>query len=123
MDTELDFDRLNSIPVISLNGDTARTGRNMPVQSHKAGDRSQMTLKSVKHNILVLVRENPFITGADLNVMYQQTYERRGWVRASLDSPRKRAESLLADGYLIEQPPTDGGRRYLISEAGLAVIA
>lgn len=121
MTEQMEFDF--TAPQIVMGNDTARTGRNMPPQSHAAGDRSQHNLQALQERVLILVRENPKIIGSELNALYQDTFARRGWKKAAYDSPRKRAEALLHDGYLLELPVRDGGRQYLISELGLKVLA
>ena len=102
-----------------------RTGRNHPEVSHQAGDRSQKNIHAVRNNILVLIRENPGINGAELNDLYRDTFKRRNWVRTAYDSPRKRAFEMAEpdSGLVLIQPPRDGGRTFIISAAGLDVIA
>jgi hypothetical protein len=116
------------VPQIVANGDTARTGLNMPVASHKAADRSQAGLPKLRRRVLILVRENPLITGADLNEIYRDTFRRRGWDPVGYDGPRKRAgemsdRSHLYGGLLINAAAEDEAKQFIISPAGLDIIA
>ena len=113
-------------PMIRPN-DKNRTGKDMPLASHAAADRSQKGLPKLRRRVLILVRENPLITGADLNEMYRQTYKRRDWDWVSFDGPRKRAGE-MADpsnqygGLLINAAAVGEAKQFIISEAGLKVV-
>lgn len=127
MDDTCLFDDLDLPPMITPN-DSARTGRNMPISSHRAADRSQPGLPVLRRRVLVLVRENDLITGAELNELYRETYKRREWDRASYDGPRKRAGEManpehMYGGLLKNVAAPDEDARYIVTEAGLAVIA
>jgi hypothetical protein len=115
-DTPLDF------PQVSPD-DTARTRRTDPPQSHVAADVSQQGIHALRNNLLVLVRENPFIIGTELNDLYRDTYRSRGWKRVAPESPRKRAAEMAVDGYLLTVGVRDGGQQYVIAETGWKVIA
>lgn len=106
-----------------LDGDTPRTGRNMPTASHKAADRSQLTRRGVAINVLKLVHEFGPVTGAELNEHYRALWEVRGWRRAAFDSPRKRARELAGDDLLhnIAEPGHDA--TYMLTVTGLDEVS
>lgn len=108
---------LNIPPSILPDGDTARTGRNMPEQSHKAGDRSQLTRKGVAAVVLRLVRRHP-LTGAELNEAFRQAWQNHECDRAAYDSPRKRAREMEADGLLKNIADDGEDAVYTLTEFG-----
>lgn len=119
-DLQLDFD---TRPVISLNGDTARTRRTDPLTSHAAGDRSQPGISALRLAVLRLLREEPLSTGNELNLVYAQRFERRGWPKCAWDSPRKRAQEMVELGFVLVQGERDGERQLIISATGLDIVS
>jgi len=111
-----------------IDDDTARARRSDPTTSHNAADRSGSAILEVRRNVLRLVRENPLIIGNELNDLYKQVHERRGWVPVAWDGPRKRAGE-MADPekffppLLLLQGERNGARQFIISAAGLDLIA
>ena len=85
---------------LALGFDSPRAGKDDPISSHMAADRSQETLALTRDRVVLLVRQEGEITGRDLNDLYRARADREGWARISYDSPRKRAAELLADGVL-----------------------
>lgn len=81
--------------------DTARTRRDDPLSSHVAADRSQMTLPEAKAAVLLLVRQEGELSGAELNDLFSLRAARHGWNVYAWDSPRKRAGELAKNGQLI----------------------
>jgi len=88
------------IPTITGN-DTARTRRADPPASHRAGDRSQRTIKRSSTAVLRLIFQEGELAGSDINRLYGLRCERNGWPFVAGDSPRKRAGELCADGFLV----------------------
>lgn len=110
------------LPMI-LPDDSARSRRSDPTTSHMAADRSAHTLTKLRLAVLALVRQEPLAVGSELNEMYRLRFERNGWPKAAWDSPRKRAGELAEDGLLLVVGVRAGERQFVISAAGLDVIA
>jgi hypothetical protein len=54
----------------------------------------------VKAAVLLLVKQEGELTGAELNDLFSLRAARHGWDTYAWDSPRKRAGELAADGFL-----------------------
>lgn len=94
-----------------------------PETSKKAAARTAAKLNAFRRAVLVLVREEPLTIGSELNRLYQLRYERREWPAAKYDTPRKRLSTLHDMGLVEPVGVKDGERQWMITEAGLQVIA
>jgi hypothetical protein len=100
-----------TVPTITPT-DTARTRRTDPIQSHMAGDRSQVNVKLSSLAVLRLVLQEGELSGSQINALYAVRQERNGWPRVAVDTPRKRSSGLCRDG-LIEAVDYQKGIRCL----------
>lgn len=114
--------------VAPLNGDGPRAGRNHPVQSHMAADRSQRSMQKKKVAVLRLVLQEGELPGAQINDLYLLRSARNSWARIAFDTPRKRAAELAEDGFLLARTQTSDGNHlpekwYTITDKGRAALA
>lgn len=109
-------------------GSGPRAGKDDPIQSHMAADRSQKTLRIVKVRVLhLLAYRSRSLNGNDLNELYRDTAKANGWERVHFDSPRKRAGELARDGYLTATRTDANGNDldealYSITDKGLEAL-
>lgn len=108
-------------------GSGPRVGRDAPIQSHMAADRSQRTMHATKRAVLELVQQNGEMSGSDLNDLYQLRAALQGWGKVSFDTPRKRAGELADAGFLKFRTQTSEGNHldekvYSITAKGRAVL-
>lgn len=111
-----------------LPDDSARAGRNDPIQSHMAADRSAKALSIVRQRVLRLVAyHGPRVSGNTLNELYAQKTQSTGWDVVHFDSPRKRAGDLARIGLLKAERTIDGRAIseavYTITDKGLEAIS
>lgn len=117
------------MPPMIYGNDSPRAGKDHPVQSQMAADRSQPGLNEARRRILRLVAEfGPQIPGTRLNEEYPGYAARNGWKRLAYDSPRKRAGELAADGLLRKDLRDAAGNHrpeglYTLTDKGIAALA
>ena len=87
--------------------DTARARLSDPLPSHIAADISQRTKKHVADAVLLIVMQEGELSGQEINDLYELRAARSGWPPVHIDSPRKRAGELAADGLLTITNPDD----------------
>lgn len=109
-------------PMIT-DGDTPRTRKSDPVNSHHAADRSQVALKPTKQAVLDLVGAFGALTGADINSFYARYQSGYSFPIAKYDTPRKRAGELAADGFLIDTGNNPTEAEWVLTIKGLEAIA
>ena len=80
--------------------DTPRTRRGDRDNSHIAADASARSIRETKLRVLQIVMQEGPIIGAEINDLYDLRRARNGWREIHVDSPRKRAGELAADGLL-----------------------
>lgn len=113
--------------VLAIDGQKARTRLTDRLTSHLAGDKSEVDMTDVEVAVLKIVHENPKSVGTEINLIYAEERDARGWPFKAPDSPRKRAGELLEAGLVsadgahrgvygsleTELVITDAGRRTL----------
>lgn len=108
---------------ILLEDDTARTRRNDPISSHVGGDVSAANRLAVRDAVMLLLMQEGSLNGQELNDRYELRATRQGWPRVHVDSPRKRAGELAAEGFLIilnAGDPRGTAHEYAIREGSAA---
>lgn len=119
----------DALPQIVMNGDTARTRKSDPLTSHVAADVSSKHLHETKQRVLELIATHGPMVGSEVNDLYRLTAARLNWRRVAFDTPRKRSQELLADGYLeVTSVRTAEGnnlpeRCMGLTDAGLAALS
>lgn len=108
-------------------GSGPRVGRDAPIQSHMAADRSQRTMHATKRAVLELVLQKGELAGSELNALYLLRASRHGWGKVAPDTPRKRAGELAQDGFLSIRTQTSAGNHlpeavYSITAKGREVL-
>lgn len=82
--------------------DTARARLADPLSSHVAADQSQASIKDVRAAVMhILTNVVDVADGLALNALYRELQDKHGWRQCAIDSPRKRAGELAADGFLV----------------------
>lgn len=114
------------VPQIVMNGDRARAGRNHPIVSHMAADRSAPAIPAVSMAVLTMLREHVVLVGTELNRLYQEQAESRGWpLPLHFDSCRKRAGELKKLGLvqvLNEEAPRGTESEFVLTSRGLEAL-
>ncbi|TXK17376.1 hypothetical protein [Homoserinibacter sp. GY 40078] len=84
----------------TLGVDAPRVRRGDRDNSHVAADASARSIHETKLRVLQIVLQEGPIIGAEINDLYDLRRSRNGWRKIHVDSPRKRAGELAADGLL-----------------------
>lgn len=87
-------------PQIIMLGDSTRARKSDPVTSHIAADVSSKHLHETKRRVLQIIDTHGSLVGSEVNDLYAITAARLNWRRVAFDTPRKRSQELLADGFL-----------------------
>jgi hypothetical protein len=80
--------------------DAPRARRTDRATSQIAADASARSLHETKQRVLLIVLQEGPIIGAEINDLFDLRAARNGWQPIHVDSPRKRAGELAADGLL-----------------------
>ena len=110
-----------------FSGSGPRVGRDAPIQSHMAADRSQRTMHATKRAVLELVLQEGELAGSELNHLYLVRASHHGWGKVAPDTPRKRAGELAQVGFLSIRTQTSAGNHlpeavYSITAKGREVL-
>jgi hypothetical protein len=108
---------------IVMEGDTARTRGTDPLSSHVGGDVSAANRLAVRDAVMLLLMQEGSLTGQELNDLYELRATRQSWPPVHVDSPRKRAGELAAEGFLVilnADDPRGTPHEYAIREGSAA---
>lgn len=124
---ELDDELVPQIkPEIVMVPDSARAGKNHPITSHLAADRSAPAIPAVNMAVLTMLREHMVLVGTEMNRIYQEQAERRGWpLPLHFDSCRKRAGEMQKLGLVLvlnEEAPRGTENEFTLTMRGLEVL-
>ena len=106
--------------------DLARAGKLHPLTSHLAADRSAPAIPAVNMAVLTMLREHMVLVGSELNRIYQEQAESRGWpLPLHFDSCRKRAGELVKAGLvrvINEEAPRGTENEFVLTALGYKAV-
>jgi hypothetical protein len=94
-----------TLPMI-LDGDSPRAHRHDPITSHLAGDKSQVTVHSVRDHVLDIIRDCGPLAAFEVCDIYAAMSRNHGWPKVHRESPRKRMSDMKRDGILVDTDET-----------------